>query len=187
MAKFSLFLFFTLSILFFSITAEGQPKSPNSHPVFGNRKEKLSHLHFYYHDILSGPNITAVTVVQPSAANSSATNFGSVIMIDDPLTEGPERSSKLVGRAQGLYTSASLDDVVLFTSMTFAFTTGKYNGSTLSILGRNAVFTGVREMPVVGGTGLFRWARGYSLARTYFSDIKVGNAVLEFDVYVLHY
>ncbi|KAH1040334.1 hypothetical protein J1N35_042077 [Gossypium stocksii] len=36
---------------------------------------------------------------------------------------------------------------------------GKYNGSTLSVLGRNEVLSAVREMPIVGGSGVFRFAR----------------------------
>ncbi|KAH1084375.1 hypothetical protein J1N35_024136 [Gossypium stocksii] len=43
----------------------------------------------------------------------------------------------------------------------FAFIEGKYNGSNLSVLGRNPVFSAVREMPVIGGSGVFRFARGY--------------------------
>ena len=72
-------------------------------------------------------------------------------MIDDPLTEGPELSSKLVGKAQGIYASASQSETGLLMVLNYVFTEGKYNGSSLSILGRNAVFSGVREMPIVGG------------------------------------
>lgn len=45
----------------------------------------------------------------------------------------------------------------------------------------------VREMPVVGGSGLFRFARGYAQAKTHSIDFKTGNAVVEYDVFVLHY
>ncbi|OWM69255.1 hypothetical protein CDL15_Pgr025442 [Punica granatum] len=47
-------------------------------------------------------------------------------------------------------------------AMNFAFVEGKYNGSSLTVLGRNPVFDAVREMPVVGGIGLFRFAHGDS-------------------------
>ncbi|KAG0495398.1 hypothetical protein HPP92_000101 [Vanilla planifolia] len=39
--------------------------------------------------------------------------------------------------------------------MNFFFSYGKYNGSTLAILGRNEMFTEVREMPIVGDTPMF--------------------------------
>ncbi|KAH1084374.1 hypothetical protein J1N35_024135 [Gossypium stocksii] len=53
---------------------------------------------------------------------------------------------------------------------------GKYNGSNLSVLGRNPVFSAVREMPVIGGSGVFRFARGYAEARTHTFDLKTGKA-----------
>ena len=116
--------------------------------------------------------------------NKSATVFGAVLMMDDPLTVGPEPSSKLVGRAQGIYASASQEEMALLMVLNFAFMEGKYNGSTLSVLGRNTIFSKVREMPIVGGSGLFRFARGYAQARTRTFNLDV---VVEYNVYVFHY
>ena len=113
--------------------------------------------------------------------------FGMMAMIDDPLTTGPNPNSKLVGRAQGLYGSASLSETALLMALNFVFVEGKYNGSSLSILGRNAVLNDVREMPIIGGSGAFRFARGYAHAQTRTLDFKTGDAVVEYNVYVLHY
>ncbi|KAK7836913.1 dirigent protein 7 [Quercus suber] len=52
--------------------------------------------------------------------------------------------------------------------MNFVFTTRKFNGSSLTILGRNAALQPLREMPIIGGTGAFRLARGFGTAKTYF-------------------
>ncbi|XP_022744141.1 dirigent protein 22-like [Durio zibethinus] len=158
--------------------------SPES---LGLKKENLSHFHFYFHDILSGPKPTAVRVASAPMTSTSATFFGSVVMIDNPLTVGPELNSKLVGRAQGIYASASQTEVGLLMVLNLAFTHGKYNGSALSILGRNPVFSTVREMPIVGGSGFFRFARGYARAKTHSFDLSTGNAVVEYNVYVFHY
>ncbi|KAG1328052.1 dirigent protein 22 [Cocos nucifera] len=149
--------------------------------------EKLTHLRFFWHDILSGPNPTAVPVAQAASTNASSSFFGLVNIIDDPLTEGPAMASKLVGRAQGFYASASQEGLGLLMAMNFAFMDGRYNGSTITILGRNAVFTTVREMPVIGGSGLFRLARGYVQAKTHNLDMKTGNAVVEYNCFVFHY
>ena len=158
--------------------------SPES---MGLKEEKLSHLHFYFHDIISSPKPTAVRVAEAAMTNKSATVFGAVFMMDDPLTVGPEPSSKLVGRAQGIYASASQEEMGLLMVLNFAFMEGKYNGSTLSVLGRNTIFSKVREMPIVGGSGLFRFARGYAQARTHTFNLKTGDAVVEYNVYVFHY
>ncbi|KAK1322869.1 hypothetical protein QJS10_CPA02g00580 [Acorus calamus] len=79
------------------------------------------------------------------------------MVIDDPLTERPELTSKLIGRAQGQYIYASSKDTIrLAMAMTFVFVEGKYNGSTLMVMGRNNPFLRMREMAVVGGSGQFR-------------------------------
>ncbi|KAL8122045.1 hypothetical protein AgCh_018686 [Apium graveolens] len=149
-------------------------------------KEKISHFRVYWHDIVSGRAPTSVSVVQPYDKNST-TAFGMIQMIDNPLTEGPDVKSKLIGRAQGFYGSAAQENVSLLMSMNFAFCEGKYNGSTITVFGRNEVFNKVREMPVIGGSGLFRFARGYVQASTHTFDLKTGDAVVMYNVYVMHY
>ncbi|KAJ9704389.1 hypothetical protein PVL29_002793 [Vitis rotundifolia] len=98
-------------------------------------KQKVTRLHFYFHDTVSGQNVSAMRVTQASITDKSPSFFGLINMIDDPLTEGPELTSKQVGRAQGLYGLSGLNDMSLLMVMNFAFTSGEYNGSTLSILG----------------------------------------------------
>lgn len=105
--------------------------------------------------------------------------------MDDPLTVSPESDSEIVGRAQGIYASASQSELGLLMVLNFGFIGGKYNGSSLSVLGRNTVESAVREMPVVGGSGLFRFASGYAQASTHsFTELE---AVVEYNVYVFHY
>ncbi|XP_062017020.1 dirigent protein 19-like [Rosa rugosa] len=158
---------------------------PMDPELFGLKKEKLTHFRLYWHDIVDGPNPTAVTVVQP---NSSQTKFGMIRMIDNQLTLGPESSSKLLGRAQGFYASASQQDLSLLMAQNLAFVQGKYNGSTITLMGRNSLSNKVRELSVIGGSGLFRFARGYALLTTQsFNASKSDDAVVEYNIYVLHY
>ncbi|XP_073305266.1 dirigent protein 22-like [Primulina huaijiensis] len=149
-------------------------------------RKKLTHFRVYWHDIVSGRNPTSVPIVRPAVAKKF-TGFGQINMIDNPLTTDPDLSSKVVGKAQGFYGLASQEEFGLLMAMNFVFTEGKYNGSTITILGRNAVFNKVREMPVIGGSGLFRFASGYAQARTHSFDLKNGDATVEYDVYVMHY
>ncbi|XP_057818555.2 dirigent protein 23-like [Cryptomeria japonica] len=150
-------------------------------------KEKVSNLHFYFHDTVSGQNVTAVEVAQAPSNYTSSTFFGTLIVIDDLLTEGPEPTSKLLGRAQGLYAMTSQEDVQLLMAVTFVFQSGEFNGSTVAVVGHNAVFNDVREMPIVGGSGKFRLPRGYALAHTYSFDLQARNAIVHYNVTVLHY
>ncbi|KAK1266454.1 hypothetical protein QJS04_geneDACA009164 [Acorus gramineus] len=147
-------------------------------------KLKTTHLHFYFHDTVAGRNATAVLSAHPP--NPYPTRFGNVFVIDDPLTEGPEPTSRRVGRAQGMYAFAARDEFSVLMAVDYAFTEGEFRGSGVSVLGRNPVTRAVREFPVVGGSGKFRLARGYALARTRWFD-SAGDAVVEYDMFVMHY
>ncbi|KAL6346641.1 hypothetical protein AAG906_000259 [Vitis piasezkii] len=157
---------------------------------FGNlqhAKEKTTRLHFYFHDTTLGKNPSARLVAQAPSTNKSPTLFGLINMIDDPLTEGPEATSKLVGRGQGLYASSGLDELSFLMAWNLIFKSGDYNGSCLTILGRNPPTHPLREMSIVGGTGVFRMARGVVTAKTYFFNSSAGVTVVQVDVVAIHY
>ncbi|CAH8356753.1 unnamed protein product [Eruca vesicaria subsp. sativa] len=174
----SLATFCFLSLYFVKKQAFSKVSSPSS---LGLNQENLTHLHFYFHDMY-GRNPTSVEVAEAAQTNISKTYFGSVFVMDCPLTTHPNISSKRIGYAQGM----TAYELGLLMILHFVFTEGEYNGSTISILGRNLVFENVREMPIVGGSGVFRFARGYAEGKTFQLDVKTGNATLEYNVFVLH-
>ncbi|KAL6657594.1 hypothetical protein ACP70R_005374 [Stipagrostis hirtigluma subsp. patula] len=143
----------------------------------------LTHIHLYVHETFAGPNATATAVVEsPLGANSS---FGSVGVVDDELRAGRDRSSELLGRFQGLIVGTGLQPGSGYlTSLTFVFTAGEYSGSTLSVHGPLLDFTGTIERAVVGGTGRFRMARGYSLTKI-LGNPTPETGVFEVDLFVL--
>ncbi|KAK4477205.1 hypothetical protein RD792_016419 [Penstemon davidsonii] len=142
------------------------------------KTEVITTLQFYFHDILSGQKPSAVRIAQATQTNNSSTIFGMLMMIDDPLTIGPDPSSKVVGWARGMYGSAGQTDFGLIMALSYGFTDGIYDGSSFSLLGINKATQPFREMPIVGGTGLFRFARGYAVAHTYQLDLATGDAVV---------
>ncbi|KAI3906080.1 hypothetical protein MKW92_020584 [Papaver armeniacum] len=159
-----------------------------SPPKLGLKREKLSHFHMYWHDVVAGRKPTSVVVAKAPTTSKSNNYFGGVVMIDDALTEGPELGSRLIGRAQGFYASAGIHEAATLVNMNFAFIVGRYNGSTLSIMGRDKTLSPeVREMPVVGGSGLFRFARGYAQLRTHHMNLTSGDTTIEYNIYVFHY
>ncbi|KAF4369015.1 hypothetical protein F8388_013344 [Cannabis sativa] len=103
----------------------------------GFKHEKLTHFHFYFHSKWQEPD------ERPSGRGANDEHFGHIFW-----------HGRSVRRPFDGGTRAN-------------FQAGKYNGSCLSILGHNSILSALREMPVVGGTGLFRFARGYALAKTY--------------------
>ena len=173
------FLSFAICLIFLCVAVSGDNGFD-----FGPKKK--THLHFFFHDILAGPNATAVVIAQGPTWNTTAGRFGQIVMIDNALTEGANRSSKVIGRAQGLYATAALDELGFLMTLNYYFTDGVYNGSTLAILGRNSIFEERREMAVVGGTGYFRLAKGYAVAKTSSLNLTTGDAVVEYNVFVVH-
>ncbi|CAI0453883.1 unnamed protein product [Linum tenue] len=150
-----------------------------------------THLHFYDHNLLAGPNVTALhlNAKGPLHSNDTAGLFGPLTMMDSPLTLEPELSSTTVGSAQGLYGVASRTDADFVELFNFVFTTDNaHRGSTITVLGRNSIFApGIREMPVVGGTGVFGFARGKVHLKTHSYNATTGNAIVKYDIYVFHY
>ncbi|RZB80565.1 Dirigent protein 19 [Glycine soja] len=57
---------------------------------------------------------------------------------------------------------------------------------TLSILGRNPALENVREIPIVGGSGIFRCARSSIVFTTYMYNADFGAAIVEYNVSILH-
>ncbi|KAK6135543.1 hypothetical protein DH2020_030714 [Rehmannia glutinosa] len=150
-------------------------------------KETKTKLHFYFHDVATGENPTMYKVAQSEITDTSPTSFGLIDMIDNLLTVGPEPDSGVMGRAQGTIGFADLNKTAIQMGLNFLFTEGEYKGSTISVLGRNAVTEKVRELPIVGGTGVFRMARGVVVTSTYSFDSTTGNGVMEYTMYVTHY
>ncbi|CAL9238354.1 unnamed protein product [Arabidopsis halleri] len=184
MASFLSFLLCSLILALFLISVTGETLESS---FLHHKKEKLTHFRVYWHDIVTGQDPSSVTIMNPPKNYTGSTGFGLMRMIDNPLTLTPILSSKMVGRAQGFYAVTSKEEIGLLMAMNFAILDGKYNGSTITVFGRNSVFDKVREMPVIGGSGLFRFARGYVQARTHEFNLKTGNAIVEYNCYVLHY
>ncbi|XP_021770350.1 dirigent protein 21-like [Chenopodium quinoa] len=180
------FFSFLLILSFFIPQNHAFSKSITKEEMGLKQQQNLTHLHFYFHDYVQGSNQTALRIAQAPNTDKTSSGFGALVMIDDPLTEGPEHDSKIVGYAQGMYGFADQKQPGLLMVMNLVFVEGEYNGSTLSVLGRNQVMNKVREMGVVGGSGVFRFATGYAQAKTITMLDKSGASVVEYDVYVQH-
>ncbi|XP_038705647.1 dirigent protein 4-like [Tripterygium wilfordii] len=154
---------------------------------YSSMKNQVTNLHFYFHDTLSGQNPSVTLVAKPNTTGATqVAPFGSLFAIDDPLTVGPDPASELIGRAQGLYVSSSQEELTLVMYVDFGFTAGEFNGSSFSVVSRNPVMNTERELAVVGGRGKFRMAQGFALLKTYSLNASTGDAIVEYNVTVVH-
>ncbi|KAJ4814211.1 Dirigent protein [Rhynchospora pubera] len=172
MAPYSILL---LSLLFLSLS----PTFLIADSAYSGDEETV-HLHFYIHFI---ENQTEVVVAKSDIrVPGSFYNFGSIVVVDNPLTEGINITSKPVGKVQGLF--SVMDSLTVVWSANIVFTTGQYNGSSIAILGPDNITKPVREVSIVGGSGYFRRAQGHILLKTVSVDFDTGDAEAEVDVYV---
>ncbi|XWS16259.1 hypothetical protein CRYUN_Cryun34aG0069700 [Craigia yunnanensis] len=148
---------------------------------------KETNMTVYFHDYSSGgPNSTDLPVVGFPGKIWSFLDFGTLAVIDDLITEGPELTSATVGRGQGITVSVSLDGLNAYVSFSFVFTNEAYNGSTIQVLGNSNQLKAVREYSVVSGTGKFRYARGYATFETILFDNSTSYSLVRVNVSVRH-
>ncbi|KAE8690664.1 dirigent protein 23-like [Hibiscus syriacus] len=125
------------------------------------KAEKLTNLHFFLHESVGGQNATGVVIAQANTtSNNSTVPFGTLYAVDDLLQTGPEPNSEVIGNAQGLAVVAGINSRTAVMYMDFGFTTGEFNGSSISIFSRNPLIMAEREIAVVGGRGNLGWQKG---------------------------
>uniref|UniRef100_A0A0E0F3N5 Dirigent protein n=1 Tax=Oryza meridionalis TaxID=40149 RepID=A0A0E0F3N5_9ORYZ len=159
-----------------------------------------THLHFYMHDAYTGPAPTAMRVVSgrsllddgdgnnndatspPSSSSPPRRQFGDVVALNSALTEGPSAGSARVGTAQGFAVRVSEGGVV---RLHVVLEAGEHRGSSVTAKGRIDMDAGEHESVVIGGTGRFRFARGYMVTKNYDYSLATGG-VVEIDIYLQH-
>ncbi|XP_076884513.1 dirigent protein 4-like [Bidens hawaiensis] len=151
---------------------------------------KETHLRFFMHDILSGDNPSAVLVTKLNNLkfkdNDEHIPFGSIHIFDDPLTERLDPNSKVIGNGRGLYASVGRGtEVTLYLSSDVEFSSGEFNGSSISVACRDQI-TLEKELAIVGGRGKFRMAQGFVWVKVGFFNASTGDAVLEWRATVYH-
>ncbi|XP_047938470.1 dirigent protein 21-like [Salvia hispanica] len=186
----SIGVFLTLSCLLastFSVDARKQGLVVEELAEFphGFGKQSIANFRVFVQDLgVNHPNTTTYDVAQASITATSKTGFGKVRVIDDLVTAGPEGDSEALGRLQGLLTRADLNTLAIAVNLNLYFSAGPYAGSTLSILGRNEIGLAERELVVAGGTGVFRFARGYAIQKTNSTGTNI--SVLDYNIYTTY-
>ncbi|KMZ68516.1 Dirigent protein 8 [Zostera marina] len=154
-----------------------------------HKKMVLTHLTFYWHESFVAPNASAVIIAGVNSTDSAIRAFGTTYAYDNPLTIEPivpTTASEVVGRAQGYYTTYPGDnEIALGVIMNVALKEEMFVDSILTFEGRILSGTGfVREVPVIGGSGVFRYATGYYQSEMLSADPITRQNIVKFDVYV---
>ncbi|KAJ9559197.1 hypothetical protein OSB04_013811 [Centaurea solstitialis] len=151
--KFTILSFFLFIFLvegkFHKFSRQLSPKS------YGSKKEKLTNLMFCLHERASGNHPTVMQVAKGAKTDTSSSKFGLTVVKDELLTLGPEPTSKIVGRAQGIGSYVDLQKPALMMVYNYVFVEGKYNESTLNVVGRNPILSKSKEFQSLAGPGYF--------------------------------
>ncbi|CAK9157990.1 unnamed protein product [Ilex paraguariensis] len=148
---------------------------------------KETNMTIYFQDRFAGPNTTTVPITGIPGHLWTFGSFGTVFGIDSPITQGLEGSSEQIARGQGVHVTSALDGSATYVSISIVFMNEEFSSSTLEIQGANYLYVNVRELAVVGGTGQFRYARGFATFETAFLDMKAAYAVIRCNITVEHY
>ncbi|KAK4771429.1 hypothetical protein SAY87_031961 [Trapa incisa] len=159
-------IIFVLVLLLSSTAAQGGK-------IRGRRRLPCKQMVFYFHDILyngkNAKNATSAIVGAPAWGNRTAmagqSNFGDLIIFDDPITMDNNLHSTPVGRAQGFYFYDRKDVYTAWMGFSFVFNSTQHKGS-INFAGANPVLNKTRDISVIGGTGDFFMARGLATLMT---------------------
>ncbi|XP_058734883.1 pterocarpan synthase 1-like [Vicia villosa] len=148
----------------------------------GQAQPNQSTLVFYLQDVGKGPRATVSPVIGINGKVWSYNTFGTIFVVDDPVTISPSSYSTQIGRAQGIITVTSQDGANVNIVLSIVFNSAQYAGSTLEIQGTSRQRDNLRELGVVSGTGRFRFARGFAVFETLSYDPTYSQSVIRLTV-----
>jgi hypothetical protein len=170
-------------ITFFIITVLCSIVATSAHGTECGCKQKQV-IKFYVHDNLLQKEGNTAYIIAGPGGNITHLQQGSLVAINDLITEGPDPHSRKLGNAQGVYLlSVTFPELPhIYQQFTSVFT-DKWNGSTIAYQGDDGNLLPVREIAVVGGTGEFRSASGYCFIRT-VKQTDNFSYILEFETHL---
>ncbi|WCJ23313.1 Disease resistance-responsive (dirigent-like protein) family protein [Euphorbia peplus] len=176
------FLFFLTNLILLYIAIFIVPKHQQQ-----QQQLNQTNLVIYVHDYFTGHDASAVTVAGSGGPHFHIMKFGTIAVVDDPVTEGPTIDSKEIGRAQGTYINSQIDGKGLYMVFSVIFSYGDYKGSSLEVQGPDLFSMKEREFGVVSGTGFFRFVKGYGIMETVFLDVPNLRGIIKLNITVKHY
>lgn len=152
-----------LAILLFALLSfeATTTASTSHHHHHHHHKHGLKSLHFdlFQHETINKTGYIIVNGVTGPAVGQTTTPFGTLFAFEDPLTETANRSSKLVGIAEGTSITSGLDGLRAISIAKITLRLKNHKGSISIVGGTHNIKPS--DHPVVGGTGDFLFVQGY--------------------------
>ncbi|KAM1185540.1 hypothetical protein ACFX1X_015043 [Malus domestica] len=127
-------------------------------------------MQLYYHDkLFDGTQKDKTNATSAAVANSTKlapnSQFGMLVVFNDPITKDDNYHSPPIANAQGFYFYDRKDTNSAWFAYTLVFNSSEHRG-TLNIMGADLMPEKTRDLSVVGGTGDFFMARGIVTLQT---------------------
>lgn len=126
-----------------------------------HRQHEVKSIHFalFQHETINKTGFFIVKGVAGPGITQTTTPFGTLFAFQDPMTINANRSSKVLGIAEGTSITSSLDGLqsISIAKITLHL---KHHSGSISIVG-GTHNTKPSDHPVVGGTGDFTFVQGY--------------------------
>ena len=164
-----------LTILFITVVYQAHAQLPPPSP-------RQTTSVYYLQDQTTGSNATVAAVAGLKGRDWNYNSFGTIFVVDDPITLSPSPSSAVVGRAQGILAVSSHDAANVNVVLSLVFSNSQYSGSTLELQGISRQRENYKELSVVSGTGQFRFVKGYAALQTAFYDPQTTHSVVRLTV-----
>ncbi|KAJ8771031.1 hypothetical protein K2173_023356 [Erythroxylum novogranatense] len=152
---------FLCTALLLTLLLDATSTSHHHHHHHHHHHQGLKSLHFslYQHETINKTGYIIVKGEAGAGISESTTPFGTFYVFEDPLTVTANRSSRLVGVAEGTSTTSSLDGLRSISVAKITLKLKHHKGSISIAGGTNNIKPA--DHPVVGGTGDFLFVQGY--------------------------
>ncbi|KAK9990011.1 hypothetical protein SO802_024996 [Lithocarpus litseifolius] len=148
-----------LAVLLFALLLFKATSSSHHHHHHHHQGLKSLHFSLFQHETINRTGYIIVKGVAGPGVSQTTTPFGTLFAFQDPMTVTANRTSKLVGIAEGTTVTSGLDGLRSISIAKVTLRLKNHSGS-ISIVG---VTHNIKpsDHPVVGGTGDFLFVQGY--------------------------
>ncbi|XP_015889608.2 dirigent protein 19 [Ziziphus jujuba] len=148
-------------LLFVILLVKSTSTSENHHHHHKHNENQIKSIHFalYQHETINKTGYIIVNGVAGPGVTQTTTPFGTLFAFQDPLTVASNRSSKVIGIAEGTSITSSFDGLRSISVAKITLRLKNHIGS-ISIAGGTHNLK-ASDHPVVGGTGDFTFVQGY--------------------------
>ncbi|OMO83410.1 Plant disease resistance response protein [Corchorus olitorius] len=148
---------YVVAILILLFALPWKAKSMDSHH-HGNGVKSL-HFALFQHETINKTGYIVVNGVAGPGVSQSTTPFGTIFVFQDPMTVAANRSSKVVGVAEGSSITSGMDGLQSISVAKISLRLKGHKGSISIVGGTHNIKPS--DHPVVGGTGDFLFVQGY--------------------------